>query len=159
MATAATAEETEKPKRSLLVIALVALNVLAISGVGIYFFLLREPDAVEEEVPAEPPPPGEFGPLLEMRPIVANLNDGARGRYLRVALHLEVSNELDSPAVEAALVPVRNRFLIFLSNLTVDEASGAVNKERIREELAELANEVLGSERVRRIFFTEFVVQ
>jgi len=153
-------EEVDAPKRGnglLLVIMLV--NTLALIGGGVYFALFHQPASAEAPQAKPEPAPHEVGPMVELEAIVANLAEDTASRFVKLKMHLEVEDPEDQPIVEAAIVPIRNAVLLHLSSLTVDQTVGADNKEQIRKALQEKINETLGAPKVRRIFFTEFVVQ
>ena len=161
--------EDEKPEiptggKKKLVLILVVVNVLAIGGVG-YFVMAGgdseaaaddgEGEAEQEESESQ----ASFGPLVEMRALVANLNDIDGGRYVKVTPPLELKDEAARAGVEAALVPIRNELLVYFSDVTVEQCIGADSKRRIADEIAGLINEMMGGKTVKRVFFTEFVVQ
>ncbi len=150
------------PKKSKLLLIIALVNLLAVGGMGAYLVLFQAPAAAA--APAAPAAPApmpatSYGPLVEMTPLVANLNDERIGRYIRVTLHLEVPDEETKTKVEEAIIPIRNRLVIFFSELTTEQANASGARERIRGELVEAINEVLGAPLVRRVFYTDFVVQ
>ncbi len=150
-----------KPKRNLLLIGLVAVNMLGMAGVGAYVMFFQSspsPASADDAAPA-PPPEERFGPMFELNPIVANLANQEGTRYVKVKLHFEVANDEDLGSIEALMVPLRDRMLIYFSGLTVEGSIGDAQKDVIRAELVTLANELIGRELVRNIYFTEFVVQ
>jgi len=163
MADETNAEEQAKPKGgNKLLLILVLVNVLGMAGLGVYLVLFQGKGATAQAAEAEgdAPEAGEFGPLVEMDPIIANLNDPQAGRYVKVTIHLEAKDEDTMPSVQAGIVPIRNRLLIYFSNLTAADTEGAEKKEEIRGRVLELVNEVLGNDhKVRRVFYSEFVVQ
>lgn len=164
MADETNAEEVAKPKSgNKLLLILVLVNVLGMAGLGVYLVLFQPKGGAEAQPAAEAQDEiedGHFGPLVEMDPIIANLNDPQAGRYVKVTIHLEAKDEETLPEVQGAIVPVRNRLLIYFSNLTAADTEGADKKEEIRGQVLELVNEVLGGgHKVRRVFYSEFVVQ
>lgn len=171
MADAEEVDELTKPKRNKLVILLVVMNLALVGGAAAWFFLSGGDPAEAQEADEEQEPeeldPTVFGPLIELAPIIANLNDAESGRFLKVTMYVEVAADATEEAeaealraeVDAKIVPIRSRLVVYFSSCTVEETLGAENKERIALEIVELINEVLGEEQVRRVFYTEFVVQ
>lgn len=167
-------KDEEAPKKKgnkTLIMALVAFNLIAAGGVG-YFVLSGSSDdeEVEEEgeegeegdgdEAAEPEVPlTDFGPLVEDKPLVGNLNDPGAGRYVKIKLHYEIKNEEMRPRLEAALVPIRSELLIYFTGLTVEDTIGTENKVKIVEDIKKIVDRVVGEGVVRRVFFTEFVTQ
>lgn len=141
-----------------LLLVVMLVNTLALVGGGVYFAFFHQ--GASAAAPAEPEPePNEVGPLLAVDPIVANLSDETASRFVKVGLQLELVDEETRPVVEGSLVPIRNEILLHLSGLTSEDIAGSDNKQKIRGELLKKVQETLGTEDVRRIFFTEFVVQ
>lgn len=166
-------ESEEVPKKGgkkMLVLGLVVFNLLAAAGVG--FFVMSggdEEEAEEEEEESREDSDGEeeergsgsqeYGPLVEMKPLISNLDDQAAGRYVKITLHLELKDEDVRPRVEGALAPIRNELLVYFTGVKVEETIGSKNKKRIIGDVADLVDGVVGHGLVRRVFFTEFVTQ
>lgn len=151
----------------LIIVAIVMLNFLAMGGLAA-FFLLREDKAAaeaptkmgdESEEPGSSTPVGAVKALVEMRPIVANLRDKGGRRYVKILTFLEVADEATKELVTGQLVLIRNEMLIYFSGMDVESTIGSEEKTRIREEIKLLVNKTLGKELIKRVFFTEFVVQ
>lgn len=141
-----------------LMLILVVINILAVTGLGAYLVLFHQgPQSAEAEEPE--PEPTEFGPLVPLDAMVSNLAGSNGKKFIKVTMHLEVGDPDKQPVLEAALVPVRNRFLLHLSSLTAEQVDSSEKMEALRGKLAELANKELGEEVVRRVFFTEFIAQ
>jgi flagellar FliL protein len=154
-------EEEAPPKRGNgLLLVIMVVNTLALIGGGVYFALFHQPAAAATPADAEPEPdPHAVGPMIQLDSIVANLAEETSSRFVKLTMHLELKDAEDQPVVEAALVPIKSAILLHLSSLTVDDTVGTEKKEKIRETLLEKINETIGAEKVRRLFFTEFVVQ
>ena len=100
-----------------------------------------------------------MGPLLEVSDVVVNLADPGGTHFLRAGFQFELTDAERQPDVESHMVPVRSAFMIYFSGLTVEETMGRENREALLEHLKELANEQIGADLVRNIYFTAFVVQ
>ena len=107
-----------------------------------------KPETVEKE--------GEMFPL---EPFVVNLADPKGKRYLKVKITLE----LESPAAKAKadkLVPkMQDMVIMMLTSLSFEDVMAPEGKIRIKEELLERFNQILRPERVKNLFFTDFVIQ
>lgn len=151
--------EAKPAKRWLLVVAVLLVNLLTLGGVVAYFTLFHTAGASAAAAPEAPPPASEYGPLHGLAPIVANLSDRTAGRFVRVTVHLEAKDEEALATVVAREIPIRHRLLIYFSELDATRAATPGGKDTLREELVPQVNEVIGSELVRRVYFSEFVVQ
>lgn len=152
---------TPKATGNKLVMIVLLTNLLGLGGLGAYLVLTRG----EGKAHAAPPPEVgvRVGPLVPMDPLIVNLADEPADedgpRYLKVTLQLEAASEASKVVVESSVVPIRNRVIVRLTSLTAAQTRGSDSLVALQAELKQLINEILGSPRVRRVFFTEFVVQ
>jgi flagellar protein FliL len=148
------------PKPSKLVPLLLVLN-LGGTGFAVFKLLTAKPahaapaaaehGDVKEETSA--------GPLVEFETFVVNLNEAASSRYLKVTMRMEVANAKVQHAIEKRIHPVRDVVLGYLSGLGVADSLGAAAKDKIKADLIERIQELIGEDTIRRIYFEEFVVQ
>lgn len=103
----------------------------------------------------------KFGPLLDIGSFVANLQTlpGQPPRYVKVSVSVEVLNEDAKTRVEAAAIPIKTEALLMLSNAKVDEVVGQDRIIALSEELAKRANKVIGKKSIKKVYFSELVVQ
>jgi flagellar basal body-associated protein FliL len=103
---------------------------------------------------------GKFGPLVDIGTFVANLTSQAGpNRYAKVALHVEAVNEDAQKKLEAAVVPVKNEALLYLSGLQAEQVVGQDKIRAIQDELQKRMEAVVGKKVVKHVYFSEFVVQ
>jgi flagellar FliL protein len=155
------------PRTTKLLLVLVAVNLLAVTGLGGYF-VYRQHFAPQLEAQGarggEADAEGEAkqkgaGPIVAMAPLVTNLAAPDTDRYLKITIQLRVASDQALGEVDAALVPIRSQFLLYLSSLTVDDLVGADQKRELQEKLKGIANEALSSSPITHVYFTEFVTQ
>lgn len=91
--------------------------------------------------------------------VMVNLADAAGDRYLRVGMEVEVSTPDAVRELDAQAPKVRDAIIILLSGKTYAALSSAEGKMALKNEVAARLNQILGTPRVVRIYFTEFVVQ
>lgn len=103
--------------------------------------------------------PHEMGPLVEFESMVVNLHEDTSDHYLKVTFQVELSSEEVAAEAEGRMVPFRDATLMYLSSLTVAEASGPDNALAVRTHLLEIARHTLGRRAVRHLYFTEYLVQ
>jgi flagellar FliL protein len=104
---------------------------------------------------AEAPPSDT--PLL-VADLVVNPARSGGTRFLVAAVSL-VGEQRALAALSARDAEMRDRLLTLLAGRTVDELSDVTGRETIREELRAALNSLLGYEGIRRIFFTQFLIQ
>lgn len=150
-----------KPKSSRLLPVMMVIGLANLGATGFVTHRLLGPIKVEMEHKEEPKaePSNLPGPILSFDPFVVNLNEPGSTRYLKTVVDLEVSDPKTAEQLTAAKPIVRDEVLGYLSSLSVVDTQGEAGKAKIRNELARRLNEAFGEDRVRRVFFAEFVVQ
>lgn len=157
------AEESKQPKKSkkllFLIIGLVGLIALGGGGFFAYKKFLAPPPAEEEELTTKENEPEVVGEMFAMKPFIVNLADPKGKRYLKIKLSLELETpELLEKATK--LEPkLQNIVIMMLTSLSFEEVMTPEGKVRIRDELHERFNQVTRPDKIKNIYFTEFVVQ
>jgi flagellar basal body-associated protein FliL len=102
----------------------------------------------------------------DLEPVVANLNDPGVTRYVRLALTLQISNEVSQKRGIALITeknPVlRNWLTIYLASQTVEDMRGDRNLRRIQSDILEAFNEKLypnAKPQIKGILFKGFAIQ
>lgn len=153
------AEETPKKKGLLFVI--IGVLVVVIGGGGFFaykkFLAPKHAVSVEEQVKKEPEE--KEGEMFELQPFVVNLSDPKGKRYLKVTVTLELGSPAAVTKAEKMVPKMRDMVIMMLTSLSFEEVMTPEGKIRVREELFERFNLIMRPERVKEIFFTDFVVQ
>jgi len=102
----------------------------------------------------------------DLEPVVANLNEPGVTRYVRVALTLQISAEVDYKKGTAYLEEknplLKNWLTIYLASQTIEDMRGDRNLRRIQSEILDALNEKLfpdAKPRIKRILFKGFAIQ
>jgi flagellar basal body-associated protein FliL len=103
----------------------------------------------------------------ELEPVVANLDVPGITRYVRAAITLEISAEMDKQKYTAFLdeekKPTLTSWLtIYLASLTLEDIRGDRNLRRIQSEILDTFNEKLfpdAKPQIKQILFKEFAIQ
>jgi flagellar basal body-associated protein FliL len=140
---------------SVLTLILIVLNL---GGTGFVAFKVLKPQHVVVE-PAPPAPKDEGGIVAPLEPFVVNLNETGSSRYLKASFEVEVAGKPAAEELEHQKRAVRDDILRYLSGLTVQDTQGEANKAKIQEAVIARIEKQLGNAKVKRLFFTEFVVQ
>jgi flagellar FliL protein len=100
------------------------------------------------------------GPIVALDPFVVNLDEPGTSRYLKMTLQVELA---PAPKAEEVLAKnkelIRDAILSYLSGLHLKDTLGAEAKDKIRKDLMARLNKLLGGEKLRRMFFQDFMVQ
>lgn len=166
------------PKISILTWAILAVIVLLCAGSGLLLGRLfagaDSPEATElsqensqtEEMTSDDSETGSKDTwYYDLEPVTANLDVPNVTRFVRAALKLEISSELEQGKGEKFLEekkPILSNWLtIYLAGLTLEDARGDRNLKRIQSQILDAFNERLfpdAKPQIKRILFNEFVV-
>jgi flagellar FliL protein len=154
------AEEAPQKKGSAIkwiIIGAVVFLVLAGGGfVGWKKFSQPAPKEVSKEDAAVKV---DVGPIMNLDPFIVNLAGTGGERYLKVTLELELKDSLLIAEMEKRKPQVRDTLLLLLSSKTLDDIATFRGKTKLRNEITSRLNALLTPDSVKKVYFTEFVVQ
>jgi flagellar FliL protein len=142
------------------VLGLLLLN-LGATGLDAFKLLTAHPAAaaVAPAAHAAAPVTSEVtGPVVPLEPFVVNLDEPGISRYLKITLQLELAPKAEESLAKSKQL-VRDAILSHLSGLHLKDTLGAEAKDRIRTDLMAKLGKLIGPDKVRRMFFQDFVVQ
>lgn len=174
--TSPTPEAPPKGGKKKLVVIIVGLIVLlAAIGVPVAYLMTRtktvpreelSPDAAQgaealapeghddEEELAEGEEP--LGAIFPLDTFVVNLNGG---RYLRLQAQIEfISRDVPKKFLQRG-TPLRDAMISLLIGKSADDILSAKGRETLKEEMKDIVNEMMKKEEVKRIYFTQYLVQ
>jgi flagellar FliL protein len=148
-------QASKKPKFKLIIIAAIVLLVGAGGFFG-YSLLKKNPEAKAATKKTE-----KVSIICPFKSFVVNLLDksGVEKRYLKVTLEAEVGKEEDKQLIDTNNAQLRDSILLLLSSQTMEDVNTMEGKLALKQELLERMKQILGEGVVRRIYFTEFVIQ
>jgi flagellar FliL protein len=154
------------------VIILIASQFVVVGGIiGAFVFMsgsskqegLDLPPTVEEQRlnPARVRDVAELiGPQFNMDPFIVNLIDDGRGaRYLKIEIQFELEAETVRPELEGRIAQIRDEVLLLLTSKRVTDVESPDGKRILRDEIFTRVNKVLVTGRIKRVYFTDFVIQ
>ena len=148
--------QEEKPKKSKLKLIIIGVIVLLL-GAGGFFGYSKYKKANEKETEKEE----QVSIIIPLKSFVVNLFDkkGIGKRYLKIRMEIEVGKEEDKLKIDNNIPQLRDTVLILLSSQTLKDINTMEGKLELKHAILLRMNQILGKKTVRRIFFTEFVVQ
>ena len=150
-----------KPKKKGMLFIIIGVLVVVMGGGGFFAykkFMAPKPEvSAEEQVKKEPVE--KEGEMFALEPFLVNLSDPKGKRYLKVTITMELPSPEAKAKAEKMVPKMRDMVIMILTSLSFEEVMTPEGKIRVREELFERFNLVLRPERVKEIFFTDFVVQ
>jgi flagellar protein FliL len=99
------------------------------------------------------------GPTVRLPDFIVHLRDADADRYARVTFEIEVKEERGTEALNARLPQIRDAFLAYLSDRTVEELRGSEAMAQLKEALANRLHEIAPGAPVRALYVTDLVVQ
>jgi len=155
-----------------LILIVVLLVVLLVGGGLAAFFLLgsddeamSQPQQSSQSAPAKRKASKRssnyltIGPMYPMSQFVVNLLSESGGKYLKVALDIELGNAELAAEMDMKKSLIRDIIIRALSSKTFEEVSTMKGKDRLKDEIVNSINDVLADGQINNIFFTDFVVQ
>lgn len=159
---AAEAPEEGGGSKKKLIIIIAAVVLLAAIGGGAAFFMLggkeEKPDP-EAEAAAMAAKAKAVGPMVNIDAFIVNILDDEENRYLKAAITIEVDAQTTADEINGRLPQIQDAILLLIGNKTFGELRDMQGKMQLRAELINRLNEILSKGKVKRIYFTDFVVQ
>ena len=164
-------EVQEQPKKgsNIKMLIIIISAALVLGGGGFLSFMLMkggEPreeateaheEVAEDHGEAHEGEKGNKNTLIAFQPFVVNLS--VPGRYLKVTMQFEVNDRKDKGLVEEKSPVIRDTVITLLSSKSAEAVSGPEGKFQLKDELLYRANQAMGKEVFKNIYFTEFVMQ
>jgi len=150
-----------------ILIILIGVFLLVVVAMGGGFFMMwnkmssmnalsteSAKNSTEAEVAVE-----TMGPTKRLETFIVNLADKAGTRYLRVSMDLELEKEEAGQLVDKRLPKIRDAILMILPTKKYEDIGTVEGKSALRNEMLTKLNELIEPEKIKNIYFTEFVVQ
>ena len=149
-------EEAKKKKSPILLVVIVMMVVLF--GAGGFFawkYFLPASKEKKKEVEDEK----KLGPIYPMDPFIVNLADKENQKYLKLTMQLELDGSELSKELNHRKPQIRDLIIGLLTLQGYDDVASYKGKAFIRKEIMNRINAILITGSVKRVFFTEFVLQ
>ncbi|MFO0752725.1 MAG: flagellar basal body-associated protein FliL [Thermodesulfovibrionales bacterium] len=160
--TEGSAEEREEPKKkkskNMLLVIIIAVAVLA-GGGGAFFFLTKSGGGKEQKKESHEEPKKEEGVMVALDPFVVNLSDNNGNRFLKVTMQLEVAGPAIMEKAKNKTPQLRDAVITLLTSKTSDALVSPEGKLQLKDEVNIMANQILGSNSVKNVYLTDFVMQ
>lgn len=158
----------KKSSKRLVIIIGIAVFLLLLIGGGVLGWMLLQPEETNENEKmlsgnaAGTAVPSEAAPLTyTLNTYIVNLmgNSGMSSRYLKVGVLLGMTDPTAIPLLEKYKPLLDDAALILLSSKTYNDLATVEGKIVLKQEFISRVNQILGSNVVNKIYFSEFVVQ
>ena len=156
-----------KPKRSMLMVGLIAVVAAGAAGGGVWYFTQHKPAgaapaAAAAASTATPPAPAQYFALDPA--FVVNLNGPVDGpRYLQVEVQLMTREPESLVALQTHAPAIRARLLMLFSQVEPAQIADRAGKEKLQAsalaEVQKVMQAETGKKAVEDLLFTSFVTQ
>ena len=164
MAKKDTAEQPDAggSKMKLIIIIVAVLVVLIGIGVGVFLFMGGEEEeklSPEQEQAELEKQARAVGPMVNIETFIVNIIDDEESRYLKASITVEVNTPEATMEIAQRMPQIKDAILLLVGNKTYGELRDLQGKIQLRAELLNKINSILLNGKVKRIYFTDFVVQ
>jgi len=97
--------------------------------------------------------------MVSLPQLLVNLADPLGKRYLKMGVNLEVRGQEAAKDIEARMPRVKDSLILLLSSKTYDDLSSMQDKLTLKSQIAERLNQIMEESVVKRVYFTEFIIQ
>lgn len=135
-------------------------------GLGVIFLI---PDAIPIKLPfnrkekliskVKMEESKKIGYLYGFDPIIVNLADTEIPRYLKIRIELEGYSPKPDEEIDKRMSQLKDAIITVLSSKTFKEIYDREGKKKLKEELIHRLEQLLGEHKIKKIYFTEFVIQ
>jgi flagellar basal body-associated protein FliL len=129
----------------------VALPVMILAGVGIWYWANRGAEASSE--------PPRVRSTLHLETFVLNLADTDQRSYLRVGIDLGLSQDAKHGEESAPVAEVRDTILTVLAEAKLNDLMTAAGKAKLKQDLLHALQDRVPRLGVEEVYFTEFLIQ
>lgn len=150
-------KEPKNGKKGLVKWIAIAVAVVVLGGVGVagWQYYKTLPSGLSGKGKEEIQKPG----IWSLGSIVVNLMDNNGERYLKTTIQIEVSSQGCVEELELLRPKIADSVLVLLTSKSYKEIAGFEGKQGLRDEIAVRLNRYLTKGQVRRVYFTEFLIQ
>ena len=152
--------------KKIIIISAIAAIFLGAMGGGFYVILGKiaaieksfNPAATEEGAANAAVEEGPK-PIFSLATMIVNLSDKGGRRYLRATMDIELNQSGDEQKMEDKLPQIKDAGIKIMSTRGFEDINSIAGKNLLRDEIIAKFNEIMKSEVINNIYFTEFVVQ
>ncbi len=158
-------DDVVQPKKSNLPVIISAVCALAAVGMGAKMMLgggHSEAKAASEEHESGGEGGGkrsESGPTVRLADFVVRLRNPEAERYVRISFEAELGSDRDKETVAAHTAQIRDGFISYLSDRTMEDLRGSEGLEQIKAGLVKKLIQLVPGVKVRGLYITDFVSQ
>jgi flagellar protein FliL len=101
----------------------------------------------------------EVGPTVKLSPLTVNLKEESGHHYLKATVVLEIEKKHLAEEIQSRMSPLTDMVILTLSDKRLEELKRPESMESIKKELLAKMNQYLDPQKIRQIYFDEFIYQ
>lgn len=141
-------------KKKLIIIAVIALLLI---GGGVFgYMMFFSPKDKGAEAKKEEKGKGKTV-MMPLEPFILNLAE--HGRFLKLTIHFELNDSTAQAIVTERVPQLRDAIITLVSSKSADALSSPEGKFLLKDEILLRANQAIGRDVFKNLYFTEFVMQ
>lgn len=134
--------------------------LIGIGGVAYKMGLVFTPHKTPDQKAEQPSPEeSEIGPILKLTPLIINLKEESGRHYLKTTMILEIEKKDWVEPIKTKMSSLMDIAILTLSERRLEELREPKAKEVIKKDLLEKMNQHLDPQKVKQIYFDEFLYQ
>lgn len=145
----------KKKKGKLLLIIMIVAAVL-VCGSGAFILYAKTGGKTQPKVEAAAK---EEDVMFTLDPFIVNLGDPNANKFLKATVDLELSGKTVMEKAKAMTPQIRDAIINTLTSQTYDSLMQPDGKPELKDDITMTANQILGNDAVKNVYFTEFVMQ
>ena len=119
--------------------------------------------AEQKRVPGKaaksPEKPPEMGPTLKLSSLVINLNEPSGFHFVKVTVVLELGKADDLEKIKERTAPLTDTVILTLGDQRLTDLMNPEYRERLKKELSTRLNQRMPSQKIKKLYFDEFIYQ
>lgn len=112
----------------------------------------------EAKAAAQPDKDDIVGKLVPMETFLVNLAGTRGNKLVKINMELEVDNPKVEDEIDHRKPQIRDIIIILLSSKTYDQVTTRQGKEALRDEVKDTVNSFLVKGKIKKVYFTDFIV-
>jgi flagellar protein FliL len=163
------AEDIQAPKSKMKKIIILGLAALVVLGGGFvaaaYLGYIPvsipgiSPKEEPEKVEKRPPPEVTVGPMVKIKSLVLNLKDERKRNLVKITIVMEVAKAEWAEEVNKKVPALTDIMILTFSDIRLEELKAPGARDKLKKEFLARFNQALESEKIRGIYFDEFLFQ
>ena len=150
------ATRAKKSNKSLIIVSAIIVVALA-GGIGAYSLLFSNKGGESAAEAKHELKKETKTSLIALDSFVLNLAE--QGRFLKVTMQFEIADQANLPLVTDRTPQLRDAIITLMSSKSAEALSSPEGKLQIKDELLLRANQAVGKDVFKNLYFTEFVMQ